>query len=176
MSAMRPTVLKGFVLNDIGPRVEGIGLLRLAGQLTRLPDPRSWDDAVETLRTVQGKVFTNLDDGEWSEFAREIFRDKNGKPVVDFDRKIARKLDPDAISAGETPELWPQFDGLGGIPGLVIRGENSDILTERTVAEMKKRHHRLSAVTVAERGHAPFLIEPEALKGIESLLGRIDAS
>ncbi len=176
MSALRPAVLRGFVLNDIGPRIEGIGLLRLAGQLNRVPVPQSWEEARDNLRKLQGEVFTGLDDDAWMEFARQIYRDKDGCPVRDYDPKVAKTLDAEAISAGETPEIWPLFMGLGGLPGLVIRGENSDLLSAATVAEMQKRHHRLSAVTVKGRGHVPFLSEPEALKGIESLLARIDAS
>ncbi|VAW12567.1 hypothetical protein MNBD_ALPHA09-2046 [hydrothermal vent metagenome] len=176
MSALRPAVLKGFVLNDIGPRIEGIGLLRIAGQLARMPVPRSWEEARDDLRKMQGEVFTGLDDDAWEQFARQIYRDEGGKPARDYDPKIAKTLDAEAISAGETPEIWPLFMGLGGIPGLVVRGENSDLLSAATVAEMQKRHRRLSAVTVPGRGHVPFLTEPEALKGIESLLARIDAS
>lgn len=176
MSALRPAVLKGFVLNDIGPRIEGIGLLRIAGQLNRVPVPQSWEEARDSLRKLQGEVFTGLDDDAWMEFARDIYRDNNGRPARDYDPKIAKTLDTEAISAGETPEIWPQFMGLGGIRGLVLRGEYSDLLSAATVAEMQKRHRRLSAITVPGRGHVPFLTEPVALKGIESLLARIDAS
>jgi len=176
MSALRPAVLRGFVLNDIGPRIEGIGLLRLAGQLNRVPTPQSWEEARDNLRKLQGEVFTGLDDDAWMEFARQIYRDEDGRPVRDYDPNVAKTLDAEAISAGETPEVWPLFMGLGRLPGLVIRGEYSDLLSAATVAEMQKRHRRLSAVTVKGRGHVPFLSEPEALKGIESLLARIDAS
>ena len=175
MSALRPAVLRGFVLNDIGPRIEGIGLLRIAGQLARLPVPQSWEEARDILRKLQDEVFTGLNDEAWMEFARQIYRDEGGRPARDYDPKIAKTLDAQAISAGETPEVWPLFMGLGGLPGLVVRGENSDLLSSATVAEMQKRHRRLSAVTVPGRGHVPFLTEPEALKGIESLLARIDA-
>lgn len=176
MSALRPAVLKGFVLNDIGPRIEGIGLLRLAGQLSRLPVPASWDEAAETLQKLHGEAFQGLTNDDWMAFAREIYRDNKGKPARDFDQKIAKTLDADAIAAGDTPEIWPLFMGLSNLPGLVVRGENSDLLSAATVAEMQSRHRRLSTVTVANRGHAPFLVEPEAFKGITGLLGRIDAS
>lgn len=176
MAAMRPSVLKGFVLNDIGPRIEGIGLLRLAGQLSRMPAPKDWDDAANQLRNLHGEAFTDLSDAEWQAFARNIFRDEKGKPKPDFDPKLAKTLDTDAISSGLVPELWPQFGGLTLIPGLVIRGEHSDLLSAETVAEMQRRHRRLSAVTVTARGHAPFLNEPVAVKAIDALLGRIDAA
>lgn len=175
LSALRPAVLKGYVLNDIGPRIEGIGLLRLTNQLSRMPAPKSWEEARESLRKMHSEAFTDLGDDHWMRFARQIYRDDDGKPVRDFDPNIAKTLDADAISAGETPELWPQFEGLGALPGLVIRGENSDILSAATVKDMKARNRRLSAVTVPGRGHAPFLTEPAAIRAIEKLLGQIDA-
>jgi pimeloyl-ACP methyl ester carboxylesterase len=176
MGALRPAVLKGFVFNDIGPRIEGIGLLRIAAQLARMPAPTDWAEAVSQLRAMYEEAFTGMSPPEWDAFARAIYRDEDGRPKPDFDPKLVKTLDTEAISSGLVPELWPQFAGLGLISGLVIRGEHSDILAAETVAEMQRRHRRLSAVTVPGRGHAPFLNEPVALRAIEGLLARIDAA
>lgn len=174
IGAMRPGVLKGFVFNDIGPRIEAIGLLRIAGQIARMPTPADWDEAVAQLRQLFAESFTGMDDDQWMQFARAIFRDENGRPVPDFDPNLVKTLDSEAIASGETPELWPQFEGLTGIPGLVVRGEHSDILSSDTVSQMKRRHPNLTAVTVRGRGHAPFLNEPAAMTAIDALLARID--
>ena len=58
---------------------------------------------------------------------------------------------------GPTPELWPQFAALTHVPVLAIRGENSDILSQKTLGEMSARHPRLAAFTVRGQGHAPLL-------------------
>ena len=36
--------------------------------------------------------------------------------------------------SGRLPELWPQFAALAHAPMLAIRGENSDILSAKTLA------------------------------------------
>jgi pimeloyl-ACP methyl ester carboxylesterase len=64
------------------------------------------------------------------------------------------------------------FDALRDLPLAVIRGANSDLLSAQTVAKMKARHPGLIAATVPDRGHVPFLDEPQALGAIHALLDR----
>ena len=72
------------------------------------------------------------------------------------------------------PELWPQFTALAHVPLLVIRGENSDILSEKTFAEMRVRHPRMTAVTVRGQGHAPLLMDAPTIDAIADFLARSD--
>jgi pimeloyl-ACP methyl ester carboxylesterase len=55
----------------------------------------------------------------------------------------------------------------------VVRGGRSDILTAAVAAKMAKRVKGAELVTVPGIGHAPTLDEPEAVAGIERLLGRV---
>ena len=60
-------------------------------------------------------------------------------------------------------DLWPFFDALEGMPLAVIRGANSDLLTRQTVGKMLRRHPDMLVAEVPDRGHIPFLDEPEAV-------------
>ena len=60
-------------------------------------------------------------------------------------------------------------------PLLLIRGETSDILSEKTAAKMIKRHPDAQLVTVPRVGHAPILDEPEAVQGIRNFLANVEA-
>jgi pimeloyl-ACP methyl ester carboxylesterase len=71
--------------------------------------------------------------------------------------------------------MWPQFRAMADIPTLVLRGENSDLLSAKTVEDMRRAKPDLTAVTVKGRGHVPFLDEPEAMAAITGFLTRIDA-
>ena len=53
--------------------------------------------------------------------------------------------------------MWDEFRALRTIPILVIRGENSDLLSAETVARMGEEHPHVESVTVAGEGHAPLL-------------------
>jgi len=75
---------------------------------------------------------------------------------------------------GPMPELWPQFTALVHVPLLAIRGENSDILSDKTFAQMRARHPRISAVTVRGQGHAPLLKDAATIGTIADFLARTD--
>jgi len=72
--------------------------------------------------------------------------------------------------AGDAPDLWQMFDALHDLPLAAIRGANSDLLSPETFARMQARHPGLIAATVPDRGHVPFLDEPEALAVIRAVL------
>ena len=78
------------------------------------------------------------------------------------------------IASGKVPELWGLFEMLKPLPCLVLRGENSDLLSAATVAEMQNRHPALAAATIPRRGHVPFLNEPESLAAIDDWLAAVD--
>lgn len=174
MAALRPAVLRGVVLNDIGPRIETQGLMRIMGQIERMPSPQTWPEAAALMQRVFQETFTDLTESDWDEFAREVFRDDDGAPKPDFDPQLIKTLNPEEIASGGVPELWPQFEALGPFPVLAIRGENSDILSAATLTEMAERHPDCTPVTVPHRGHVPFLREPVAVAAIDAFLDRID--
>jgi pimeloyl-ACP methyl ester carboxylesterase len=174
MGAAHPGRLIGAVLNDLGPVLEREGLLRISGYVGKAFEGHTWDDAIAALkRTHPGFV---MGEAEWTRFAHRVFRDENGVPVLDYDLALARIFPSrDAILSAKDPDLWPLFDSLLGRPVAVLRGENSDLLSPETVDEMARRHPSLDAVTVKDRGHPPFLDEPESIAMIERWLDRLPA-
>jgi pimeloyl-ACP methyl ester carboxylesterase len=162
--------LTGVVLNDVGPVIERDGLLRIRSYLDKSQDLRNWDDAIASLqRTHVG--FEKLTGDEWIAFARRIFRDEGGIPQVDYDLRLAEAFPArEAIEQAEAPDLWPMFETLKALPVTVLRGKNSDLLSAATVAEMARRHPGMKAVTVKDRGHPPFLDEPESVAAIKEWL------
>ena len=74
--------------------------------------------------------------------------------------------------AGDAPDLWQLFDGLKDQPLASIRGQNSDLFTAETQAEMNARHPDMITAVVPDRGHVPFLDEPQSLTAIRALLER----
>ncbi len=174
MAAKHPERLAGILFNDIGPRIEPEGLLRIRSYLDTIPALTSWAEAVAGLRTVHAG-FETLTDAEWLAFARRVFRDDNGVPRPDSDAALAVAFPTaDDIAQGKMPELWSLFDLTATVPVTVLRGANSDLLSEATVAGMMARHGAAEAVTVGDRGHVPFLDEPEAFAAIERWLARVD--
>ncbi len=48
---------------------------------------------------------------------------------------------------------------LGRVPLMVLRGANSDLLSEETLSAMRTRHSSLEAVVVPDQGHAPTILQ-----------------
>ena len=156
LAATRPGALKAVVLNDIGPVVEGEGFAHIRAYLERAPKPASFAEAVAFQRSIHGQAFPALTDQDWERMARSLYRDEDGKPVADFDPALLKTV-ADLDLSQPLPSLWPQFQGLTGVPMLAIRGENSKLLSARTLEEMARRHPSIETITVEGQGHTPML-------------------
>lgn len=170
MAAFRPTVLAAVVLNDIGPVLEPAGLARIAGYVGKTPLPATWENAGETMKRINGQLFPDVTDDEWIVLARQWYGEKNGRPAPGYDPNLAR-----SFSGGRAaPSFWRQFRALASVPVLVVRGENSDLLTAATVSEMEAQHPRLRSFTVPHEGHAPLLRDTLSLDAIRQFLDDAD--
>lgn len=173
MTAARPGLIGGAVLNDIGPVIDGTGLARIKSYLGKLPEPANWDEAVALLKSINSARFPALSEDDWRRHAGAIWQESGGRLDVAFDPALAKTLEGLNFDA-EMPTLWPQFDGLAGVPTMVIRGEHSDILSEATVAAMTGRRPDLDVLTVAGQGHAPLLMDEASIGRIAAFARRCD--
>ena len=174
MGVARPAAIAGVALHDVGPTLEPVGLARIKSYIGQTPVPGSWSDAAAILRQLHGPRFTALNDDDWDAFARLVYRDEDGNPVSDYDPALAHSLDGIDFD-GPLPGLWKEFGTLGRIPVLVIRGENSDILSAATLEEMARVHPGLESIVVAGEGHAP-LLRHALLQRISSFVTGIEGS
>lgn len=173
MTAARPGLIGGAVLNDIGPVIDGTGLARIKSYLGKLPEPASREEAVALLKSINSSRFPALTEADWRRHAGAIWQDRGGRLEVAFDPALAKTLEGLNFDA-EMPTLWPQFDGLADVPVMVIRGENSDILSADTVAAMTERRPDLDVLTVAGQGHAPLLMDEASIGRIAAFARRCD--
>lgn len=170
MAAAAPQRVAGLLLNDIGPRLEKDGLLRIRSYLGRDLAASGWPEAVVKLKAANPGI-VNLPESGWEAFARRLFREENGSVRADYDPRLAVAFPTaETIETGSIPELWHLYETAA--PVTVLRGANSDLLSAATVEEMLLRHADAEAVTVADRGHVPFLDEPQSWAAIERLLSR----
>ena len=172
LASAQPTAIGAAVLNDIGPVIEHEGMARISGYVGRVPLPISWPDAARMMRELNRRHFPEISDTVWEDVARQWYNEKNGKPSPGYDSNLGNAL---SVLDGPLPALWPQFEALKRVPLMVVRGENSDILTAATVDEMRRRHPAMATVTVANQGHAPLLKDPSTIEAIRHFLTAADA-
>ena len=72
-------------------------------------------------------------------------------------------------AAARPLDLWVPFARIAA-PILIVRGGESDILSAETVTRMKSTLRGAKSVEVPGVGHAPSLVEPEALAAIKEFL------
>lgn len=174
LTAARPGLLAGVILNDIGPVVDGRGLARIKSYLGKIPTPANHEEGARLLKSLADKQFPSASDADWRRQAEAVWFEKDGKLAFSFDPGLAKSLE--AMNFDQPiPTLWPQFDGLAGVPTMVIRGEHSDILAVETVREMAARRPDLETMTVPGQGHAPFLTDQPTIGRIAAFCRHCDA-
>jgi pimeloyl-ACP methyl ester carboxylesterase len=174
MAATRSQMLAGVVLNDIGPEIDPVGVERIRAYAGRLPPVRSWDDAAGQMKMTFGGAFPDYDEQKWREFARNSFdAGDDGVPRLAADPKIGDAIRSIPAPPNAAQAMWLAFGQLRNVPALALRGAHSDLLSVATFARMQQEVPGLVAVTVANRGHAPQLDEPDSLRAIDTFLASL---
>ncbi len=167
IAVMRPGLLAGVVLNDIGPVLGAAGeafIRRFVADDPELPD---LDTAAAHLRTLLPHLSFSTD-AEWRRFATLTYVEgADGRWHPNWDTRIAELL------VGPVRDLWPLFNALAHVPTLLLHGARSSLLLDATVAEMRAVRPDMQVATIAEAGHAPSLAEPVALAAVDGFIARI---
>lgn len=174
MAATARDRLAGVLLNDIGPELVPDGLANIMSYLGMEPRLSGFEAAAAALEARMGDRFPGLSPARWQELARRWFDvGPDGGLRLNYDPKLRDAVE--ALSALPAADLWPLFDAFGDLPVAVLRGANSDLLSAEIVGRMQERRPDLIVAEVPDRGHVPFLDEPEALAALDALLERVAA-
>jgi len=159
------------LLNDVGPELDLSGIDRIKTYVGKPVVFSDWSDAATRIRERGGDIHPAYGDADWLRFAHRICRQTDGGVEFDYDMAIAEPFQ--AGNTGEVPDGWPFYRALSGRPVLVLRGGNSDLLSEAAAERMAREIPDVEVVTVPGVGHAPDLAEPESIAAIDRLLERV---
>ncbi|HXX03807.1 MAG TPA: alpha/beta hydrolase [Xanthobacteraceae bacterium] len=173
LGAAHPTAIAAVVLHDVGPVIEPKGLARIKSSISKLPQPRSFEEGADILRRLMSAQFPKLTAEQWLAAARRTWRTKKGALTPNYDVRLARTLAGIDIER-PLPPLWNEFDALARVPMLVVRGANSDLLSAATVTAMRKRRTRMEAIEIADQGQPPLLEGDELLARIARFVETCD--
>lgn len=162
----RPERVERAVLNDIGPEIDPRGLQRIIGYVGGAPESfATMDEATAWFRENYPEMLHRLSDEQLRRWAGYSLREQNGRLAWRMDPAIRRMQAPDAAQV----EPWQALRGIR-CPLLVLRGKNSDILSEATAKKMVESVPDGRLVEVPGVGHAPTLTEPEAVEALDEFL------
>lgn len=172
MAKMHPERVAGALLNDIGPELDQQGLDRIASHVGQGRSFDTWAHAARDMAENNSDIFPDFTLKDWIAFAKKLYRmNSSGRVKLDYDMKIA---EPFSSKGGGSGALWNAVENMKDIPTLILRGELSDLFSERVAREMLEKMDKAELVTVPRVGHAPTLEEPASLDAIHQLLHRLD--
>lgn len=172
LAAMARDRIAGVIFNDIGPDVMPEGLAYIMDYLGKPPKAKTLAEAAAAFPRHYAPAFRNVPPETWAALARRIYVEADGKLHNRYDPRLREAVAPAFAPDAVAPDLWPLFDALAGAPLGLIRGAGSNILSAETAAEMRRRRPDMAFAELADRGHVPFLDEPEAIEVIETVLER----
>jgi pimeloyl-ACP methyl ester carboxylesterase len=165
LAVLRPGAIAGAVLNDIGPRLEPVGLDHVQNFVARDPALASLEDAVAHLQTVLPPLV--LDEPGWRRFAALTYApDAQGVWRPRWDTRVAEAM----RGAGPLPELWGPFGALAHAPLMLVRGALSELLSAGTAARMRAERPDMAFCELPGSGHCPTLDEPRVAAAVDSFL------
>ena len=171
LAAVAKDRMSGACLVDIGPELPEAGLEVIRNYIGKNPAQKTYAEAT-AMRAALLAGFQGVPESRWDEEVRKHYVQTNDGLKINYDPALR-----DAVLATADqpmPDLWPFFDALDGLPLALVRGANSDLLLEETAQKMQQRRPDMVYANVPDRGHVPFLDEPEALRAISLWLEQVN--
>ncbi|MEO7495364.1 MAG: alpha/beta hydrolase [Massilia sp.] len=164
LASLPDNPVRKLVLNDIGPTLDRTALVRIGdyiGQDLRFP---SFEAAATFVREVSASFGEHTDE-QWHKLASDVLRElPDGQWTRHYDMGLAQPFRSTTVESAQADEaaLWAAYDAIR-CPTLLVRGEQSDLLSRQTAEKMLQRGPRPQLVEIVRTGHAPTFVQPEQI-------------
>ena len=168
-----PLPVRRLVLNDVGPVIEWKSLQRIGQYLGHTGKFASVQQAADALWTIASS-FGPHTPAQWLALTRPMLKplgDAAGSLTLHYDPAIAvpfRAVNTESAVEGEAL-LWQFYDHITART-LLIRGQESDLLSRQTALAMTQRGPRAQLEEFAGVGHAPTFIADDQVQTVASFL------
>lgn len=167
MAASPGSTMRRFVINDVGPVIERVALDRIAMYVGRNPKYASYTDLFAAARPFLS-TFGPLDDEALHHMvANSVQKRSDGQWEYKMDPKIGDAFR--ATLAAPDVDLWPLWMTVKQ-PALILRGAQSDLLSAATLEKMLAMHPADRAITIADTGHAPMIMDAPTVNAVYNFL------
>ncbi len=169
-----PVPVHKLVLNDVGPTIQWEAIVRIGTYLGRGGQFASVQEAADAMWAISSG-FGPHTPAQWLALSTPMLRPVSGAPSsplrLHYDPALAvpfRQATEASTLQGETM-LWQLYDNITA-QTLLLRGQDSDLLTVATARAMTGRGPRARLVEFAGVGHAPSLIAADQVAAVGSFL------
>ena len=154
------------VVNDIGPFVEPAAIERLKTYVGADPTFDTYEALEQYIRQVSA-TFGPLTDGQWRHLAETTAQQRDdGRWGLRYDPGIAV---PFRNSVDQSAAVWAMWDRIS-CPTLLVRGAESDLLSQATAASMTSRGPKPALIEFEGIGHAPTLLDDDQIGPVAHFL------
>ncbi|MDD2884197.1 MAG: alpha/beta hydrolase [Dechloromonas sp.] len=153
LAAQEGTPIHRLVLNDVGPLITVEALQRIATYVGTDPTWATPLEAEAYVRAISAP-FGPLSDAQWAQLtATSIGQRADGRWGFLYDPRIAEPFRNAFVD--QDIDLWPLYQAIR-CPTLVVRGADSDLLTQDTWQRMAACGPRAQLAEIPGVGHAPM--------------------
>lgn len=164
-AAQPKSPVRRLVVNDVGPQIESAALARIGGYFGQDPTFATFAEIEAYVRDISAP-FGPLTDVQWEYITRTNVRQRtDGRWGIAYDPGIAVPF----RKAPTPPDLWPVWDAIT-CPTLVLRGGNSDLLSQEVAQNMTIRGPKARLIEFAGVGHAPMLLTADQYRPVVEFL------
>jgi pimeloyl-ACP methyl ester carboxylesterase len=171
LASFEDSPIRRLVLNDIGPVLDGAALARIGEYIGQDVRFTSFEEGARFVKDVSSSFGPHSDD-EWRKLASDVLvQEPGGDWVRHYDLGLAKPfaaLTPERAEQDQAA-LWAAFDAIR-CPTLLIRGEESDLLSRATAEEMTRRGPKPQLAEIAGVGHAPTLMHAHQIGVVRNFL------
>jgi pimeloyl-ACP methyl ester carboxylesterase len=167
LAAQAGTPVKRLVLNDAAPVLARASLERIAAYVGEAPVFPTLEAAEQYVRRISAP-FGPHSDAQWRFLAETwVRRNEDGSWRPHYDTRIAQAFR--ATMPEKDLEFWGVYDAVR-CPTLLIRGEQSDVVSRATAEEMTRRGPKARRVEIRGVGHAPTLLDADQIAIVREFL------
>ena len=178
VAAQPALAIRRLVLNDVGPVVQWEALQRIGTYVGLDPSFDSEQAAVDYLSSISATFGPHTAE-QWRALSLPMLKEREGRWWLHYDPALALPVRalvnlPDQAQAHQIVQdgeamLWALYDAITART-LVLRGQQSDLLSEATASEMARRGPRASCIAFEGVGHAPTLVASDQVAAVRDFL------
>lgn len=174
VAAQSELPLRRLVLNDVGPAIEPDALLRIGEYLGKAPAFDRLEEGADYLWSISHSFGPHTPE-QWKGLSEPMFRRQGAQWVLHYDPAIATPFTVHtAHTAAQAAQegqalLWQVYETLRQSV-LLLRGAESDLLSEETAHRMSITGPRATRVDIEGVGHAPTLVAEPQLALVQAFL------
>jgi len=166
LAAQQGTPIRRFILNDAGPVISLASLQRIGSYVGNAPVFPAIEQAEAYVRVICAP-FGPHSDAQWRQITEAWMKKDADGWRPNYDPRIAEVFR--ATMPEKDMELWPLYDAVR-CPTLVLRGEQSDLLSKKTALDMAARGPKAKVVEIRGVGHAPTLMHQDQIALVRDFL------